>query len=424
MEQAMYGLMALLGAFYLVSQGFDSTLRWVLDLVKAAPVIYLRDGAMIIAIVLGFVDVVANRRDALLPFGLLTFILVGAIIGGASELPLQQVVFGIKVWLPLLLGVALMTDGVAELFDRPRVWGWIWALLVFGIVLNLFVKYPWTGMTMQVGDTQVEANREWDTNGFSRVSGFSRTSFDAAICILLLGFYLMLRSQRLWARALIWLFTGAAVILTTTKGAIGAWLVATPILPIVLGASSNPLVYEQQRARRALAYSAVTVLALIAALTPLISTQMTWGILEEGTVEFMLFASFGDRITITWPNAFKLLDAWQFVTGRGIGGIGAAQAYFEIDTFCPADSFFVYLYITAGLVGAALYFGMLAGMWQLNLSKFGGRLTYLVLLFVFVYGLTVNVVESGVALIAVGAAAAYLAKRQPAYAHASNYVYG
>ncbi|HEY6882178.1 MAG TPA: hypothetical protein VI299_29310 [Polyangiales bacterium] len=415
----MYGLIALLGAYYLVSQGFDSTLRWAFDLVKAAPLIYARDGAMIIAIVLGFVDVVANRRDALLSFGLLTFILVGAVIGGASGLPLQQVLFGIKVWLPLLLGMAMASEGVAELLDRPRVWGAIWALLVVGILLNLFVKYPWTGMTMQVGDTQVEANREWDTGGFSRVSGFSRTSFDAAICVILLGFYLVLRSPSLLVRAVVWLLTGASVVLTTTKGAVGAWLVATPILPLILGV--KPL--DTQRFRRTLAFSAVTVLALFAALTPLISTQMQWGVLEEGTVEFFLFASFGDRITNTWPSAFKLLDAWQFVTGRGVGGIGAAQTYFELDTFCPADSFFVYVYVTAGLVGAALYFAMLAGMWQLNLSRFAGRLTYCILLFVFVYGLTVNVVESAVALMAVGAAAAQLVKREPGYAYAPQYVY-
>ncbi|HEX5659961.1 MAG TPA: hypothetical protein VFX59_22350, partial [Polyangiales bacterium] len=310
----MFELTALLGAYYLLSQGFDSTQRWLLDIVRAAPLIYLRDGAMIIAIVLGFVDVVANRRDALLSFGLLTFVLVGAVIAGASGLPVQQVLFGIKVWLPLLLGVALANEGVAQKLDRPRLWGLVWTLLVFGVLLNVFVKYPWSGMTMQVGDTQVEANREWDTGGFNRVSGFSRTSFDASICIMLLAFYLVLRSERWLMRGVIWLLTGVAVVLTTTKGAIGAWLVATPILPLVLGA--RPELYAHQRARRTLAFGTVTALALIAAVTPLVSTQMTWGLLEEGTVEFFLLASFGDRIVNTWPNAFKLLDAWQYVTGR------------------------------------------------------------------------------------------------------------
>jgi hypothetical protein len=419
----MFELTALLGAYYLLSHGFDSTLRWVLDLVKAAPLIYLRDGAMIVAIVLGFVDVVANRREALLSFGLLTFVLVGAVVAGASGLPVAQVLFGVKVWLPLLFGVTLANDGVAAKLDRPRLWGTVWALLVFGVVLNLFVKYPWSGMTMQVGDTQVAANREWETGGLSRVSGFSRTSFDAAICILLLAFYLVVRSDSWPRRGLIWFCSGVAVVLTTTKGAIGAWLLATPILPLLLGV--RPELYVYQRFRRSLAFGAVTMLALIAAFTPLLSTQLTWGVLEEGTPAFFLFASFGDRIVNTWPNAFKLLDSWQFVTGRGLGGIGSAQSYFELNKFCPADSFFVYLYVTAGLVGAAMYMAMLAGMWQLNLSKFSGRLTYCVLLFVFVYGVTVNVVESAVALMAVGAAAAQLAKREPSYVYTqSSYVYG
>jgi O-antigen ligase len=408
----MPGLMAFLGGYYLLSQGFDSLLRWLVDLIKVAPLIYARDGAMIFVIVLGYVDIVAQFRAALVPFALLTFLIVGCVIGAAAGLPFAQLLFGFKVWLPLLLGFFLVSSDAHLLLHRPKLWSRVWAVLVLGIIANVFVTFPWAGMLMQVGETTVEANREWDAGGFNRVSGFSRTSFDAAICILLLALYLMVAHKKLGHRVLIWMLSGVAVVLTTTKGAVGAYLVATLLLPLVL--SIDPERSEHQKIRRVTAQLAVTVLALVAALVPLFASQVKPGYIEEGTVEFFLFASFGERMSLTWPTAFGLLDSWQFVTGRGIGGIGAAQTYFELDRFCPADSLFVYVYVTAGLVGVALYLALIAGIWTLNLSATAGRLTFFVLLFVFVYGTTVNVVESAVALMSIGAAAAQLSKREVA----------
>ncbi|MEY4509214.1 MAG: hypothetical protein RLZZ450_1336 [Pseudomonadota bacterium] len=417
----MPGLMAFLGGYYLLSQGFDSLLRWLFDLIKVAPLIYARDGAMIFVIVLGFVDVVAQVRAALVPFALLTFLIVGCVIGAAAGLPFAQLLFGFKVWLPLLFGFFLTSSDAHLALHRPRMWTWVWALMVVGVIANVFITYPWAGMLMQVGETTVEANREWDAGGFNRASGFSRTSFDAAICVLLLSFYLLVVHKKLLYRVAIWLLTGTAVVLTTTKGAVGAFLVATFVAPLVL--SIDPERYSTQRVRRVIAQATVSVLAVIAALVPLVAGQIGTGYIEEGTVEFFLLASFGERISLTWPTAFGLLDSWQFVTGRGIGGIGAAQTFFELDRFCPADSLFVYVYVTAGLVGVAMYLALLSGVWTLNLGSTGGRLTFFVLLFVFVYGTTVNVVESAVALMSIGAAAAQLTKRESAHLSVHDYGY-
>jgi hypothetical protein len=222
-------------------------------------------------------------------------------------------------------------------------------------------------------------------------------------------------------RVAVWLLSGVAVALTTTKGAVGAYLVATFLVPLVL--SIDPRRYGEQKLRRIVPQAAVTVLGLFAGMVPLLASQLETGIIEEGTVQHFLFASFGERISLTWPSSFGLLESWQFVIGRGIGGIGAAQTYFEIDRFCPADSLFVYLYVTAGLVGAAMYLVLIAGVWTLNLSAPGGQLAFFVLLFVLVYGTTVNVVESAVALMSIGAAAAQLAKRERFYDSRAHYGY-
>jgi len=277
----------------------------------------------------------------------------------------------------------------------------VWCVLLVGIFTNLFVTYPWTGMVMQVGDTAVMANREWSTGGFARVSGFSRTSFDAAICIILLGFYLVITGPRLAARASIWLLTGAAVVLTTTKATIGVFIVATPMLPLIM---ATPRPHASRFARKIVPCATLGAVAVVGLAAPVITSQIDLPLLETGTLEHLMFASLIDRAWSTWPTAWSLLDSWQIVLGRGVGGIGAAQSYFELARSSPADNLFVYLYVTAGLPAAALYCYVAGLCWKLDLASTASRLCYCVLLFLFVDGLTTNVIECAPALAVIGAA--------------------
>jgi hypothetical protein len=418
----MLRLMELFGTWYMLSQGFDSVVRWVLELASLGPLIYLRDALMLVTIVFGYVELGASRREAVLPFSLLTFMLLGVLISVISGLPAAQVAFGVKVWLPLLFGFLLISSGVVERYDRPRFWLWVWGLLMFGIVLNVWVTYPWAGMVMNVGGQEIEANREWVTQSFNRVSGFSRTSFDAAIFIILLAYYLTARVRTVLQQIVIWVLSGVGIVLTTTKGAILAYLVSSVVLPLVL--SMKPVSVQRTRARPLLAHSVVALFGFVGAAIPLLAGQMWKGEFEQGTVEDLLFSSFGDRVTVTWPNAFGLLSGTQYATGRGLGGLGAAQTYFELSKFSPGDNLFVYLYVTAGLAGALIYFLPLLGVWRLNLLRFGDYLAFATLLFVYVFGMTVNVVESAVALMAMGACAAQLGKRRQAYPQVRPDSYG
>jgi hypothetical protein len=418
----MLRMMALFGTWYMLSQCFDSVVRWVLELVKLGPLIYLRDALMLVAILFGYIELGSSRREAVTPFAMLTFMLVGVVIAATSGLPSVQIAFGVKVWLPLLFGFLLISSEVVQTYDRPRFWLWVWGLLVFGIVLNVWVTYPWAGMVMNVGGQEIEANREWVTQSFNRVSGFSRTSFDAAIFVILLGFYLTARVRTVLQQVVVWLFSGVAIVLTTTKGAIFAYLIASFVLPLVLSMKPEPV--ERTRARGVLACSVVTLFGFIGAAIPLLAGQMWKAEFEQGTIEDLLFSSFGDRVTITWPHAFGLLNGWQFITGRGLGGLGAAQTYFELHRFTPGDNLFVYLYVTAGLFGALMYLLPLVAQWRLKLLRFGDYLTFATLLFIYVFGMTVNVIESAVALMAIGACAAQLSKPRPAPAYApSSYSY-
>jgi hypothetical protein len=398
----MRRLIAAAVVVFVLSHGFDSLIRWVLELVKLGPLIYARDAVALGAILLGAVDLVRRNADARTLLGAGAALVGATAVAFGSALPVEQVGFGIKVWLPMFLGIVAVTSGAIHDLDQPRRWLWVWGLLVAGVLANLGVSFPWEGMVIQVGDTAVSGNRAWSTGGIARVSGFSRTSFDAAMCIVLLAFYLVQSlPRRSWCVAL-WLVSGVAIAVTTTKATIGVFIAATPLLPVV--GSTVPGRPRLNAPRRMLASLAVTSVATIGLVAPVATASMDLPLLETGSLEHLLFASLVDRAWSTWPQAWALLDSWQLVLGRGVGGIGAAQSYYELARSSPADNLFVYAYVTGGVFAALIYVYVAQLCWRMSLTSRSSRICYFIILFLFVDGLTTNVVECASALIAVGAA--------------------
>jgi hypothetical protein len=199
------------------------------------------------------------------------------------------------------------------------------------------------------------------------------------------------------------LLSGAAIALTTSKGAAAAFLGTVCVLPLLHRAQSagSTVKYVLNGGLIALA---VTGLAI-----PLMSEQIQFPRLQPGTPEFWLFSSFVDRAWITWPRSFALLTQdWQWFTGRGLGGIGAAQSLFEPSIYTPGDNFFVYVYVTAGAFGAVFYAYLALSVVKLSLNEVPHRAAYLVVLAVFAYGLTVNLVESATLALSLGAVFAFV----------------
>jgi hypothetical protein len=402
----MQNVIALLGSVFLLSHAFDSVLRWALELFHMGSLIYLRDVAMVVAIVLAYVDIIVRRTDALAPAVLLASMAFGITTGIASGLSAPQVLFGAKVWLPLVLGFMAVHTNAALLLDRRGFWTATWALLLMGLFVNYFVSFPWSGMVMNVGDVSIVANREWSTSGFTRLSGFSRTSFDAAIAVILLACYLVVYLPSVLGRGVVWLLSGVAIILTTSKGVVGSYLAASVALPVAMsirsGASAQAPV---RRAAIAMTMGAVALLGLVA---PIMAAQVELPHLTQGTWEHFFFSSLAERVWGTWPEAWELLSSWQYLLGRGLGGVGAAQAYFEPSRYSSVDNLFLYSFITAGMLGAAAYIVLAMSACRLAFAERGGQFCLGVMLFIFIYGLIANVVESALALAALGGAASYM----------------
>ena len=67
-----------------------------------------------------------------------------------------------------------------------------------------------------------------------------------------------------------------------------------------------------------------------------------------------------------WPDSLHLLNlggTYHWWIGRGLGGIGAAQQYFEPARYLAADNLFVYVTVYVGLPLSLLLF--LAAWWRI-----------------------------------------------------------
>jgi hypothetical protein len=382
---------------YLVLQGFESVVRWVLDMAHVGALIYVRDAGLLIAIALGVCVLLYERKNVSRAFWLVWFVLIGGLIALSSGLQLQQVLFGIKIWLPFIAGFLLVESQTVTRLHRPRFWALVWGLLCIGIFVNYFYRYPWTGLSYRVGSVDVVGNREWSAGGVPRLSGFSRSSFDAAASILILFVYLFSTFKRRVARLLLVLLSAVAIALTTTKGVMGVFLGTLLFLPLQSGVGNKVVRLKK------LAPGTICLIAAIGLLIPVVSLRIPFPQLRKGSIEDWLFSSLLDRAWTTWPDAFGWLSDWQLLIGRGIGGIGVPQYLFESPLSAnPADSMFVYLYVTAGLLGAGFYLFSAWASAYLSYENKPDRLVFLLLFCLFGYGITTNVIEDSVLAMAYG----------------------
>ena len=387
---------------YIAILGCEAALRWALSKLGADPAIYLKDLLLYSAGGLS-IWIGARARTDIRPFAWLVWTFMVLILAAAAGgLALAQVLFGLKVWLSFVVGFLLVDSGAIRALHQPRWWAALWCLLCFGIVLNHFKRMPWAGMSAQIGGATIEVNRDWNTWGIQRASGFSRSSFDGAILLMLLHVYLtsFTRSARL--RGCLVLGSTLAIGLTTTKGALGALFCTFPFL-IFFSPRAGLMGLVRWPALLLLAS-----FALVGLLAPALSTQFSAPSFTPRSPEAILFASLADRGWTTWPSAFALMDSWQVVFGRGLGAIGAAQNQFEQALFCPADNLFVYLFVTGGLIGAALYLAMPLLALRLSFANAIHRALFLLLVLLYSYGMTASIIDNSPLALACGVALAAL----------------
>ena len=389
------------GLAYLTFAVFSGPVRMTLTQIGLSPLIYLPNGLLLLAALWTVLDEPLKEGFTAVRLIALT-VLLSAVLVGLQHNPIKQVAMGIWVLLPFWYGLSCGAVLLRHWDRVQQALPVLWAFATFGALANLIITWPWEGFSYSVGGLDVEGSREWwAAGGTKRVAGFARSSFDAAVQVQLLGIATALKQSRLSSRLLVWALTFAAIYVTTSKGVLLVFLALTPL--IVLRQLLPTLLHRPQPICVGLLGLALPTSSLLFSFTPDTS---------GGASIVNALSSFYDRLNDMWPRAWDLLaDQGNLLLGRGIGGIGTAQTYFEAERFNAADNLFMYWFVVFGLVALPGFLLMLLRTLRLNPFRSPEHLVvFSLLMATLVYGLTTNIVENAAFAIAAGLVIRFLAE--------------
>lgn len=378
---------------FLAFEVFGGALRYLFSTLGAPWLVYLPK-ALILAALLGVLLETAYRGKISRTL-LFSALVIGAyaVVGAYNTGNALQPLFSIFSMLPLVFGIV-----VAPYLDSGRIVKYtvlLWLCAATGIVIDYFIAVPWDGAAYSLGNVELSASRDWTSYGVERVAGFSRASFDAADQILFLSLPIIFLARPKLLKFIVWLAAGVLIALTTSKTKIGVYALFTLLL---LSMTVLPRI-----GKRVLGKTLPIVIATVGAAFPISTLFVAYQLNLKSFTSMFLFSSFGERLTQMWPDAFKLVSLHgNLILGRGLGGIGVAQSYFEPGLANSADSVYVYLYASFGLLAIPLVALYVNRVRNIDLRANWPRLLWFLGIAVLLSGWTVNVVESAYTAIVLG----------------------
>lgn len=386
---------------YLSTFFFEAPIRYGLFLINLESLLYIRDLFLIFYLTAIVVcELVKKKAIFLMYFLIFIFYMIVGLICTTNPL---QVLFGVKIFFPLFLGITCYVN-IYKMFEKFSYLFILFFIIVCcGVILNNYVEYPWTGFSYELGDAQIEGVREWATFGIARLSGLARSSIDAATHVSILYICLLVFFQKKLFHIALLPLALIALFLTTTKGAILAFVLVVITYLLFLSESVSKFKYK-------ISNLMLVCVVLICATTPLLSYIIFQYFHLKDQLLLLLFSSWQDRLENIWPQALELLtERGSLIIGRGIGGIGTAQRYYEPSLYNPGDSLFVYLYCIFGI--PSIYFFTFIIYKALFLNAFTSKkdlFTLLILVFFISYGFTTAILENSVIAVILGAAIKHL----------------
>ncbi|MED4590147.1 hypothetical protein [Priestia flexa] len=386
---------------------FEGVLRYALGIFNLSFLIYGKNFIIYFIILIYLMSVLKSYRVNLVFFILVATILYGVFVGFVNGLMVNQILFATSTYTNLLAGFIIAYFFVDNINIFLRLFRIIVPITLIGLTLDYFFTLPWQGYTYDIAGINVEGNREWyaggATNGIARLSGFQRSSSESAIILIsLMTFHILnLLHRNIKQKDLllyvfdICLFFAAivGVIYTVSKSAyifIFAMIIATMFLEVYKKVNQRDKLFVA-----ILTKSFVILLFLYGIIPILLSLSGKVSIQSLSGVANLVFGSFLERVLVVWPQAFQLLGTnVNNILGRGIGGIGVAQKYFEPDLYNAADSLYVYIIVTFGIIGYSVIIYILLKILFMNLEKKYNSYLILVSIVIFSYGATVNIIET------------------------------
>lgn len=388
-----WSILGLVAGFLAITT-FEGALRFYAAKAGVPWVIYAKDVFLISAVALGVAHTfLTDLRNA--AFWLVLALIVLGTVAGLVILPdPRQPLFAAKTWLPLLCGTlaGAAINGHFKAFQR--ICAVLWIAAVAGIIITAFWPAPWVGFVYEIGGVEVEGSREWAIGGSVRSAGFSRASFDAAMQCVFFG-SIAASSRRLGLGTCIWLISAAAVVLAVSRTAMIALCVAAALYYV-----TRSILAVQRLSKPAILFLAAAIIAL-----PFGAARYYKDVAGAADMTTIVStSSFEERALKTWPDGLALVSrGGNVITGRGFGGIGVAQQFFEPERFNPGDNLFVYLWGALGASGLMLMLFLTLRAWGAPMPLSPKRQIAMVVVGAFLaIGLTLNGIEAAVASLFLG----------------------
>ncbi len=378
-----YGFIVFLATF-----AFEGVLRFGLSKVGASSLIYLRDLLEVLTVLLIFIRTLFIKKYIDLPIlsalGILVLHFLISLLMGTA---LFQALYGFKIYFPVIYGLSIWPI-ISKRFKLLMITLlWFFVTAVIGVYINkLLGQMPWEGNFYDTAFGTVAGTKVWTTFGQSRLPGFARASYDAAMVIAISGLAGLVLFTKAYIRLLISIAAFTAIYLTTSKGMIQAFFILAFVFLIFRSDSIN------SRVSKILAI----FLGLISIFMPVFVTffDITSTVNMRNVPTILL--SLWERFSWMWPDGFGILKHWyQYVIGAGLGSIGIpAQFTLPLGYGWSADNFFVDAYVNFGLL-SLIYIGYL--LFKIASFKSNHLLTgwvngYFILF--FAYGATTNLIGS------------------------------
>ena len=341
--------LVLAGLLYLWFDALGGVLRLIFPALGLTLLTYLPAGVAIVALAGTLATRLGDARTTIPILAIVGFIVVEVLIALLLGRSFPAILFAGYIWLPGLVLMALCQRHMQDRVLNALVP--VFFVATAGVLLNVFVTYPWTDATYEVLGQTRDAGREWSAYGQQRLGGFSRASFVAASQILLGYCALEHRLRSFGWRAFWWAVGLVAVYYTTSKSP----FLAMALLPgtyFVIGRLRRTDGVKRQWT--AIALMAFWIVLIFAG--PFLAVTYGHELYPNGVGVGRSYSSLADRILNTWPKAIAMID-WRdpmsWLVGRGLGGIGAPQTFFE-PPGNPGDNLAIYLFAEFGLLAFVL----------------------------------------------------------------------
>lgn len=352
---------------YLSSLIFEGPIRFILYKFGVTYLIYIRD-VFIIVVIAAYISQSLmtdriNRTFLVVNFIFIFHSIVALFYLNNYLMPL----FAWKTYILLFFGILYGHLFFTKLGVTVRIFSILLICAIIGVIINYFITFPWEGLEYRLGGVNIEAVRSWvDMFAVKRLSGFARANYDAAMQILLLALFLFCHLKNKLYKVLLWLLAGPPILLTTTKGIIITYLLLTIFFMVYRVVPNYGKIYQKSL------FFLLAITIILPVLSIIVHTYHDIPIFLE---------SFFMRISFGWPDAFTLIQQdGNLLLGRGLGGMGTSQQYFEPEKFNAGDNLFILFYGNLGLLGV-VYLYYLAKVGQsLDLRT---ELFYFLFLFTF-----------------------------------------